>query len=152
MFKTLLRYRLYVKLKKCEFNKEKVIFLNFNVDRNEIQMKRSRINAIVDWFEFENAKNVMIFLNFVEFYRRFVKEFSQIVTSFTNLTKNAKKRKNRFFFVMTKKIKNVFQKFQIAFTIVFIFTHYDWKTKFRMKIDVFDRETNDVLNQKNKDD
>ena len=67
----------------------------------------------------------MIFLDFVEFYKRFVKNFSQIVTSFTNLTKNAKKKKNRSSFVMTKKIKNVFQKFQIAFTIAFIFTHYD---------------------------
>ena len=104
---------------------KKLIFLNFNVDRNKIQMKRSRINAIVDWFKFENAKNIIIFLNFVEFYKRFVKEFSQIVISFTNLTKNAKKRKNRFSFVITKKFQIAFQKFQIAFTIVFIFTHCD---------------------------
>ena len=48
MLKALLRYRLYVKLKKCEFNKEKIIFLDFVVERNDIQMKRSRINAIVD--------------------------------------------------------------------------------------------------------
>ena len=34
----------------------------------------------------------MIFLDFAEFYRRFVKEFSQIVTSLTNLTRDAKKK------------------------------------------------------------
>ena len=71
---------------------KKINFLNFVVERNDIQIKRSRINAIVDWFEFENAKNIIIFLNFVEFYKRFVKKISQIVTSFTNLTRNAKKK------------------------------------------------------------
>ena len=55
-------------------------------------------------------------------------------------------------FVMTKKIKIAFNEFKIKFTIVFIFTHYNWKTKLRIKIDVFDRETNNVFNQKNKND
>ena len=67
----------------------------------------------------------MIFLDFAEFYRRFVKKFSQIVTSFTNLTRDAKKEKNRFSFAMTKKIKVAFNEFKTRFTIASIFTHYD---------------------------
>ena len=146
MLKALLRYRLYVKLKKCEFNKKEIIFFDFVVERNDIQMKRSRIDAIVDWFEFESAKNIMIFLDFAEFYRRFVKEFSQIVTSLTNLTKDAKKEESRFSFVMTQKIRVAFDELKIKFTIAFILTHYDWEAKLRIKIDAFDRETNDVFN------
>ena len=152
MLKALLRYRLYVKLKKCEFNKEKIIFFDFVVERNDIQMKRSRINAIVDWFELESAKNIMIFLDFVEFYRRFVREFSQIVTSLTNLTRDVKKKKSRFSFVMTQKIRVAFDELKIKFTTASILTHYDWEVKLRMKIDASDRETDDVLNQKNKND
>ena len=152
MLKALLRYRLYVKLKKCEFNKKEIIFFDFVVERNDIQMKRSRIDVIVDWFEFESAKNIMIFLDFAEFYRRFVKEFSQIVTSLTNLTRDAKKKESRFSFVITQKIKIAFDEFKTKFTIAFILTHYDWKAKFRMKIDAFNRETDDVLNQRNKND
>ena len=67
----------------------------------------------------------MIFLDFVEFYRRFVREFSQIVASFTNLTRDAKKEKNRSSFAMTKKIKVAFNELKTRFTIVSIFTHYD---------------------------
>ena len=150
MLKTLLRYRLYVKLKKCEFNKEKIIFLDFVVERNDIQMKRSRINVIVDWFEFESAKNIIIFLDFAEFYKRFVKEFSQIVTSLTNLTRDTKKEESRSSFIMTQKIKVAFDELKTKFTTASIFTHYDWKAKLRIKTDAFNRETDDVLNQRDK--
>ena len=152
MLKTLLRYRLYVKLKKCEFNKEEVSFLSFVVERNGIQMKRSRIDAIVDWSELESAKNIMIFLDFAGFYRRFVKEFSQIVTSFTNLTRDAKKEESRPSFAMTKEVKAAFNELKIRFTTAPILTHYDWEAKLRMKTDAFDRGADGVLNQKDKDD
>ena len=46
MLQTLFKHRFYVKSFKCVFNRNKIIFLNFIIDREKIQMKIFRINAI----------------------------------------------------------------------------------------------------------
>ena len=76
ILRALLKYRLYAKLSKCVFNRAEITFLRFVIEKNDIQMKQSRIDIIASWFESKFAKNVLIFLNFARFYRRFVKEFS----------------------------------------------------------------------------
>jgi len=68
ILRALLKYRLYVKLLKCTFNRSEVIFLRFVIKRRNIQMKQSRINAITSWSEFKSAKNILVFLRFAKFY------------------------------------------------------------------------------------
>ncbi len=71
----LLKYWLYVKLLKCTFNHNKVIFLRFMIKWRNIQMKQSHINVIINWSELESVKNIFIFLKFARFYQQFIKEF-----------------------------------------------------------------------------
>ena len=54
-------------------------------------MEQSRIEVIADWPIPECAKDVLVFLGFAGFYRRFVKGFSQVAAPLTDLTKGAKK-------------------------------------------------------------
>ena len=44
--RALLRYRFYAKLSKCAFNRAKMTFLRFVIEKNDIQMKQSRIDVI----------------------------------------------------------------------------------------------------------
>ena len=94
ILRVLLKYKLYAKLFKYAFNYSEITFLNFVINKNDIKMKQLRIKAIVDWLISKCAKNILVFLSFVEFYKRFVKEFSQIIASLINLIKNTKKKKN----------------------------------------------------------
>ncbi len=71
----LLKYWLYVKLLKCTFNHDKVIFLRFMIKWRNIQMKQSHINVIINWSELESVKNIFIFLKFARFYQQFIKKF-----------------------------------------------------------------------------
>ena len=152
ILKTLLRYRLYAKLSKCAFNRAKITFLRFVIEKNDIQMKQSRIDVIASWFESKFAKNVLIFLSFARFYRRFVKEFSQIAASLSDLTRDAKKNEIRFIFAMIKKTKKVFEKLKKIFIIAFVLAHFDSLVELCMKIDASNKNAEDVLNQKSKNE
>ena len=99
ILRVLLKHKLYAKLFKCTFNRNEIIFLNFVIDRNNIKIKQLRIKTIVNCSISKCAKNILVFLNFAEFYKRFVKEFSQVIASFINLIKSAKKKKIKQFFV-----------------------------------------------------
>ena len=115
ILKALLKYRLYVKLKKYIFNRQKVSFLSFVVKQHDIQIKKSRIDVVVEWLESKSVKNILIFLEFARFYRRFVKEFSQIATSLINLIKEIKKSKIHTVFFMIEEARQTFQKLKRMF-------------------------------------
>ncbi|QRW12452.1 Retrotransposable element Tf2 protein [Ceratobasidium sp. AG-Ba] len=66
---------LYAKLAKCEFFVKKVIFLG------------REIKAIMEWGAPRKIKEVQAFLGFVNFYRRFIAEFSKIARPLHDLTK-----------------------------------------------------------------
>ena len=107
---------------------------------------------MTSWSKSKIAKNILVFFEFARFYRRFMKEFSQIAALLTNLTRDVKKDKTRFSFAMTKKARNAFEKLKRIFIIAFILQHYDWKIEIRMKTNAFNCETNDVFSQKSKND
>ena len=93
-----------------------------------------------------------MFLNFAKFYRRFVRDFSQIVAFLTDLTKEAKKEIVKVKFVWFIETQKAFDELKRTFTNALVFVHFDWKSETRMKIDFFDREADEVFNQKNSDD
>ncbi len=115
ILRALLKYRLYVKLSKCTFNRDEVIFLRFMIKRRNIQMKQFHINAITSWSEFKSAKNILIFLRFAKFYQQFIRKFFSIIASLTDLIKSAKKRTMHSFFIMTSKVREAFERLKTIF-------------------------------------
>ena len=111
-------------------------------------MKKSRINAVVEWLESKFVKNILIFLEFARFYRRFVREFSQIATSLIDLIKGIKKSKICIAFFMIEEVRQTFQKLKRVFINVLILQHYNFQLLIRMKIDVFKYEIEEILTQK----
>ena len=89
-----------------------------------------------------------MFLKFAKFYRRFIKEFSQIATSFIDLIKEIKKNKTRTAFFMIEEARQTFQKLKRVFINALVFQHYDFQLLIRMKIDAFKYEIEKILIQK----
>ncbi len=152
ILRALLKYRLYVKLLKCTFNRNEVIFLRFVIKWRSIQMKQSYIDVITSWSELKSAKNILVFLKFARFYRQFIREFFQIIALLTDLIKNVKKKAMCSLFTMTSKARKAFERLKVIFVNAFILKHYDWNADLRMKINASNREVKDVLSQKSKTD
>ncbi|PFH60207.1 hypothetical protein XA68_11303 [Ophiocordyceps unilateralis] len=69
---------LYANLSKCEFSVKRVSFLGFVVEEEE------RVQAMAEWPVPRSVKDVQIFLGFTGFYRRFIKNYSKIVSALTD--------------------------------------------------------------------
>jgi hypothetical protein len=77
---------LQVDIDKCEFFVHEIKYLDLIVDRDEIKMNSEKIETILQWATSQIFKQIQEFLDFCNFYRRFIKNFAKIVKSLIKLT------------------------------------------------------------------
>jgi len=68
VLQALYRAGLQLNVDKCKFYKTEILYLGFIIFTNGIQMDPKKIEAIINWQEFENVKDVKAFIGFVNFY------------------------------------------------------------------------------------
>ena len=77
---------LQIDIWKCEFNVEETVFLEIIVSEQDLCMNFIKVKAIINWATFTNLKEIQDFVNFVNFYQCFIKNFLKLVKSFIQLT------------------------------------------------------------------
>ncbi len=82
----LLENGLFVKAEKCEFHAQSVTFLGYVVSSEGMRMDPDKVKAVVDWPTPDSRKALQRFLGFANFYRRFIRNFSQLAAPLTALT------------------------------------------------------------------
>ena len=87
------KFQLYISLKKCEFSTQKVKFLRFIISIISIVMNLCRVEIIWDWSTLKIFCEVQVFLDFVNFYKHFIKHYLCIAESLTDLIKSSKNDK-----------------------------------------------------------
>ena len=78
---------LQVNIIKCEFHVSQVSYLELIIIIEEIKMNSIKIVIIINWSTLINVKNVQSFLEFANFYRRFIYDYSKIVVLLIRLFK-----------------------------------------------------------------
>ena len=80
---------LQLNVNKYEFEVKTTKYLGSIIEINKnIIMDPTKIEIIIKWEALKTVKGVQKFLGFANFYRKFNKNFSQLVTLLTNLVKN----------------------------------------------------------------
>ncbi len=82
----LLENGLFVKAEKCDFHAQSVPFLGYIVSAEGIRMDPEKVKAVVEWPSPDSRKALQRFLGFANFYRRFIRNFSQLASPLTALT------------------------------------------------------------------
>nr|GEU52039.1 putative reverse transcriptase domain-containing protein [Tanacetum cinerariifolium] len=83
--------KLYSKFSKCDFWINVVQFLRYIIDNQGLHVDPAKIKAVKNWASPTTPVEIRQFLELVGYYRRFIKEFSKIAKSLTELTQKNKK-------------------------------------------------------------
>jgi hypothetical protein len=90
---TLAENELYLQLEKCEFEKTWIEYLGLIISKNRVEMDPVKVAGVAEWPEPLNKREVQSFLGFVNFYHRFIKDFSHHARPLFNLTRKEQKWK-----------------------------------------------------------
>ena len=84
---------LQIDIDKCEFEVKSTKYLEFILEvEKDVQMNSQKIKAIMNWQVFKSVKRVQSFINFANFYWKFIKNFFNLIMSMMTLI-----QKNTFF-------------------------------------------------------
>lgn len=82
-------HKLTASPEKCRFFVDSVVFLGFVISPSGISMDPLKLSTIADWPYPKTAPELLRFLGFSNFYRRFISHFSHIVAPLTALTQKS---------------------------------------------------------------
>ncbi len=147
MLKRLRTNDLFANLEKCFFFKHEVDYLEFIISKDDITMNSSRINIIMSWSMIKFFKNIQVFLNFVNFYRRFIVRFFQLSALLSDMLKKMQAKIKKKSFLLTEKARQTFDLFRDVFQYALILMHFDSKFLIKLKTNAFDYEIVDIISQ-----
>ena len=70
--------KLYGRLHKCEFSKDQVDYLGFEVSPRRIQASPEKVRAIIEWPRPKSVHDVHSFLGLESYYKQFMRGFSEM--------------------------------------------------------------------------
>jgi len=145
VLKHLCKAGLYTKAEKCEFHSESVEYLGYILSPSSLTMSDNKIKIIHDWLEPKKVKDIQFFLDFANFYYRFIFNYSDIVIPLTRLTWKDILWKFDFSYV------NAFNFLKKAFTSTPILTHWIPNAQLIMETDASDYTLAAILSIVNED-
>ena len=86
VFQKLKAAGLKLKPSKCELFKKSISYLGHVVSEEGVRTDPKKIEAVQKWERPHNVHTVSRFLGFVNYYRKFIKDYSKIARPLYNLT------------------------------------------------------------------
>jgi len=130
-----------LKLSKCEFGVKKTKYLGYIIRPGEISIDPEKLRAIKEWESPQNVKDIQSFQGFTNFCRMFIKNFSDIMTPLTALTRKGVP------FEWTKEHEDAFQQIKIEFCKEPIIKQYQPDREALLETDASDVAVGAVLLQ-----
>jgi len=137
---------LYIKPEKCVWKARKIGFLGIVIGPNGIEMEKEKVDGVLSWPEPKNIKDVRKFLGLANYYRRFIKDFAQVVRPMNMLTRKDEKWRWK------EAQQKVFDELKQVFTTKPVLVAPDLDKEFRVEADASNYATGGVLPMKCSDE
>jgi hypothetical protein len=141
MLERLRSARLQASIWKCEFAVQCIKYLDFVIITEGIKVDLEKIAIIANWKVLIIVKGVQLFLDFRNFYRRFVREYSRITRPLYNLTKKD------VLFVWLSAYQAAFEKLKERLMNAPILRYYSPDYKTQIETDILDSVIAGVISQ-----
>ncbi len=83
---TLQEQRLFLKPEKCKFKQKEVKYLGLVISKDHVTMDLTKVHGVTEWLTSMKVKEVQSFLGFLNFYWKFIHNFSNIAHPLYALT------------------------------------------------------------------
>ena len=87
VFQKLQKAGFQLDIDKCEFFVKEVKYLGLIITSEGIKMDQEKLSAVFDWSILQILKDIQSFLNFANFYKRFIRDFSKLAAPLNALVK-----------------------------------------------------------------
>jgi len=141
VLQTLKKVDLRIKSEKSEFHVQSVQFLRFIVTSQSLRMNSKKIEAVTTWSTSKSKIEVQFFLEFANFYRRFIERYFRIVSSLTNLTKK------NISFVWTEKAEEAFEKLKKLFISQSVLIMFESEKSITLEMNASDEAIETCISQ-----
>ncbi|KAG5719506.1 hypothetical protein E4T56_gene11418 [Termitomyces sp. T112] len=142
----LCQHQLYLKPEKCKFKQTKVEYLSLIISHGTAEMDPIKVARVAEWPEPRNKKEVQAFLGFVNFYQRFIQDFSHHARPLFDLTV----KDTAWWWEPPQQAAFDALKHSVTSKPVLLFPNND--SPFRVEADSSDFATGAVLSQQSKED
>ncbi len=132
---------LQMNINKCKFHVQKIFFLKLLLFIEELKINFRKVQAVVKWSTSTNLTQMQFFVNFCNFYRRFIKNFSKIILSLVQLIQK------EVIFEWNQACQTIFDHMKKWMTEVSILRHFDQNREIILETDSFDYVNDDILSQ-----
>jgi len=122
------KHNLYFKRSKYDFNIEEISILGVIVGKGQVKMEQEKIKVVKEWKTLMKVKDVKSFLGFMNFYRRFIQNFSHI-------TKPLNELKGKKEWTWNKEYQRAFEELKDKITSQPVLSLPKKEGKFRVEID-----------------
>ena len=136
-----MEHKLFLYLEKCEFHRKQIEYLRLVISENKAAMDPIKVTGVYKWPILENRTDVQAFIGFVNFYCRFIQDFSTIAQPLFDLT-----RSDQAWNWSTKEQK-AFECLKMAVTTALILTSPQDSEPFYIEADSSDFTSGAVLSQ-----
>ncbi len=109
---------------------KRVSFLGYIISTDGVAMDNSKLQSMLNWPQPMTVKELQQFLGLVNFYRRFICNFSTITAPLTSLLKGGRQRLD-----WSPSAQNTFQQLKNRFTTAPILHHPDPDQEFVVEVD-----------------
>jgi hypothetical protein len=112
---------LQLDIDKCEFEVQSTKYLGFIIEAEKgVRMDPEKVKAILEWQAPKSVKGIQSFIGFANFYRVFIRSFSEIVRPITDLVRKDEK------FKWTNEAQAAFEKLKGMFVSAPILVQFDY--------------------------
>ncbi len=138
----LLENQLYVKVEKCIFHSDSVPFLGQIISAEGVKVDPTKVRAVSEWPVPDSRRALQRFLGFANFYRRFIRNYSQTAAPLTALTSTCVP------FRWTEQAQKAFTKLKSCFTSAPVLSVPDPELQFIVEVDASEVGVGAVLSQR----
>src|SRR5258708_40550 len=138
---TLHKQRLFLKPEKCKFEQKEVEYLRLVISKDHVAMDPTKVHRVTEWPTPTKVKEVQSFLGFVNFYWKFIHNFSDVTHPLYALTRKTQQ------WVWGSPKQKAFDALKMAVTSAPVLTFPSQSSHFHLECDASNFVTRVVLSQ-----